>query len=1000
MRVSARISLLVLLTGVVAVCSAPAAQAAEFGVKEDSFEAGTCINSSCTYESVIGKPSEAFTQAAGHPQFGLTVFELNQTGGKPYGGPLKRVRVDVPPGLAANPEALPKCSVALFEANACPAASEVGKNQLTVGSIIGPKEAEGPVYNLEQPTGPNGVPLLFGIWVNTVEKIKGALNEHVLLVGHVSWAKEKVLEERGIPSGDYHEWFEIDNISKTKEGAELTPAMRSKLIFNGRAGVGNFLTLPSVCSKTTTSYIEVASWNGERDAFHKADVTNTPLGVEGCDGNPPFKPVPFAPTAEVQPETTQSDLPDGATTEVKVTQYTGTTEVNTADIKDVHVTLAEGLTLNPSAARGLETCSPTQIGIGTEAPVTCPTASKLGTVLIESDLPLPLTGSVFLGNPTGGPITEPPFTIYLALTSIYGVQVRLNGTVNVNPSTGRLEATFTENPQLPFSKLVLKLNGGPQAPLANPLACGTSTTESLFTPYTGLAAALSSTPFTTSGCLSPIPFALTQSAQNGSAAAGANTSYTFSLSRSDGQQYLAQVSTLLPAGLIGTIPSVPLCGEPQAQQGTCPAASQIGTASAQAGSGPEPFTFTGPVYLTGPYNGAPFGLSIPVGVVAGPFDFGTVVNRAAINVDPYTARVSATGGPPTIVKGVPVRLKGLTVSVNRANFLINPTNCGLLATESTLTSTFGATQGVSTPFQVSSCDALPFSPTFTASTSANPTKANGASLDVQMTQAARQANIRSVVTQLPKQLVSRLTTLQQACPEATYAANPYSCPDGANVGTATAVTPVLPGSLSGPAYLVSHGGAAFPDLDILLEGSGVRTILVGKTNISKGITTTTFASIPDVPVSSFALSLPMGPHSALAANGTICGEALEMPTTITAQNGAQIKQDTKLAIAGCRSSSARRCLKILKRKVSRKAVTLRLRTCTAGRLTARGSKLKTSARKLRKASTLNLKVPLTRRGVKALHSHRRLKIRVRVVFVPAQRGLAHSSASTSVAFKR
>ena len=258
-----------------------------------------------------------------------------------------------------------------------------------------------------------------------------------------------------------------------------------------------------------------------------------------------------------------------------------------------------------------------------------------------------------------------------------------------------------------------------------------------------------------------------------------NTSFTLSLARADGQQYLSRVKTVLPAGLVGAIPAVTQCGEPQASQGACPGASQIGTATVQAGAGPSPFTFTGPVYFTGPYGGAPFGLSIPVLAAAGPFSLGTVVTRVAIGVDPYTSRVIAASSPlTTIVKGVPVRLKNVSVTVNRPNFLYNPTNCGALASESVLTSTFGATQSLSSPFQVTGCGALHFTPTFTASTNANASKAGGASLQVKVSQPPHQANIRSVVTSLPVQLPSRLTTLQQACLEATYAANPFSCPAG------------------------------------------------------------------------------------------------------------------------------------------------------------------------------------------------------------------------------
>src|SRR5439155_20195500 len=277
-----------------------------------------------------------------------------------------------------------------------------------------------------------------------------------------------------------------------------------------------------------------------------------------------------------------------------------------------NVTLPEGLTLNSAAAGGLTACTPSQIRIGSQEAVACPASSKVGEVTIEADLPeKSLTGNVYLGAPGGEPITGPPYTIYVdAESPRYGVSVRLEGQVNPNPVTGRLETTFLKNPQQPFSDFILKLKGGPQAPLANALGCGTALTEWTFTPYTGLSAFSSSSPFATTGCLSPLPFVWAQSTGDQPSRAGAfgNTSYTFNLARADGQQYLSQVKTVLPAGLVGAIPAVTLCGEPQAQSGGCPPSSQIGTATVTVGAGSEPYPLSAPVFMTGPYGGAPFGL--------------------------------------------------------------------------------------------------------------------------------------------------------------------------------------------------------------------------------------------------------------------------------------------------------------------------------------------------------------------------------------------------------
>jgi hypothetical protein len=989
--------LLVALTGaLIAGISAPAARAA-FGVEEHNFEAATCEKSSCTYAGIKKEiaekgHSEAFTQAAGHPAWGITAFELNHTGSRDPEGQLKRLRVDVPPGLAADPQApMPACAKAQFESNpsGCPAGSKVGEVEMeaeveVAGLPVVTPALTGQVYNLQLPPG---LPLDFGINVEPLGPIVSPV--HLFLEGHVSDAHEPVLAARGVPSGDYHEYFEINHVptETTVIGLAKSPlkVLKSKLLFNGHAG-GNFLTLPSVCSPGTISYLEVESYEGQV----ASTLTHSPTGVEGCDK------VPFKPTVTVTPGNSGSDQPDGATAEVKVPQHAGENEINTSDIKDVHVTLPEGMTLNPSAAHGLAACTGAQIGIGTSNPVTCPAASKVGTVTIETDLPPgSLAGNVYLGSPSGGPITEPPYTIYLDAESTLGVSVRLQGSVTPDPSTGRLQATFANNPQLPFSDVILKFNGGPRAPVANPLTCGITQIEALFTPYTGQPPALSSTPFTTTGCPSPLPFSLTQSTQSSSADAGAYTSYTFNLNREDGQQYLSRLTTTLPPGLVGAIPSVPLCGEPQAQAGTCASTSEIGKATVSVGAGSEPYSFTGPVYLTGPYKGAPYGLSIPVPAVAGPFDLGSgacdcVVTRATIGVDPYTARVIATSSLPTIVKGVPLRLKSLSVAVTRANFLFNPTNCGPLATDSMLTSTFNATQSVSSPFRATNCDALAFKPSFKASTAAKTTKLNGASLQVNLTQPAHQANIKSVFAQLPVQLPARLTTLQKACPEVTFAQNPRICPVGSLVGGATVSTPVLPGKLSGPAYLVSHGGAAFPDLDLILEGDGVRVILTGNTNIKKGITSSTFASIPDVPVSSFALNLPIGPHSALAANGNLCAGKLAMPTTIVAQNGKQVKQNTTISVTGCP-------VRIIRHRVRGNTAYLTVQTYAPGRLSARGKNLASVSRNLKKAQkAVTLKVPLTRAG----RRHKRpLKVGVRVGFVPKNKTEPRSVASVTVRFK-
>jgi hypothetical protein len=215
---------------------------------------------------------------------------------------------------------------------------------------------------------------------------------------------------------------------------------------------------------------------------------------------------------------------------------------------------------------------------------------------------------------------------------------------------------------------------------------------------------------------------------------------------------------------------------------------------------------------------------------------------------------------------------------------------------------------LSNRFQVANCATLPFKPTFTVSTSAKTSHQKGASLDVKVTYpGGTEANIRKIVVDLPGDLPSRLTTINKACLAEVFNANPASCPVASNVGTASAITPILSVPLTGPAYLVSYGNAAFPQLVVVLQGEGVKVELAGSLYIGKnGVTRSTFEGVPDAPISSFELKFPQGPASVLTtahlpakAHGSLCRVKLVMPTTMTAQNGAVIKQSTKINVIGC-----------------------------------------------------------------------------------------------------
>jgi hypothetical protein len=449
------------------------------------------------------------------------------------------------------------------------------------------------------------------------------------------------------------------------------------------------------------------------------------------------------------------------------------------------------------------------------------------------------------------------------------------------------------------------------------------------------------------GCATPQSFAPGFIAGTMNPQAGAFSAFTMTLSRGEADQALGAVSVKTPPGLLGVLTGVAQCPEAQAAQGTCGAESLIGHTTVSAGPGISPFGLGGQAYLTGPYRGAPFGLSIVVPAIAGPFNLGTVVVRASIAVDPRTAQLTVTSDPlPQILQGIPLDLRTVNVAVDRAGFTFNPTNCQPLAVGGVAQSAQSTNIAVSAPFQATNCANLAFKPKLTASTQGNGTlKRNGASLTVKISSkqgpgvkaGEREANIKKVDVSLPYALSTRLSTLHEACTEAQFAANPAGCPAASTVGVARASTPVLPVPLVGPAYLVSHGGAAFPDLVLVLQGDGVQIMLTGNTQIKHGITYSRFETIPDAPISTFSLELPEKKLSVLGAIENLCNptrartvtrtvttrvhgktvktkrkvtkqvaDPLLMPTSITAQNGAVFTQTTKIAVTGCGKAIAAR----------------------------------------------------------------------------------------------
>jgi hypothetical protein len=864
-------------------------------------------------------------------------------------GLVKDLRFDLPAGLVGNPTPLPKCSLYVFlhDARECPDDTIVGVSTPIVSNTDitanVPLAATVPLYSIEPAVGE---PARFGF----LEPVGPVILDTSVSPGgggdggyKVAITVPDVLDDAPVLGSQVTFWgVPADSRHDTTRGACLVYANTPlKALEKGEPSCPvqekpqPFLVLPTSCDGPLQTSASGDSWEEighftEPFSYTTQGPAGEPYGLDGCDR------LNFEPSITVAPDGQQASTPTGLTVGVHVSQLgslnpTGLTE---SAVRNTTVALPAGVGLNPAGADGLSSCGLGEIGLESSTEQACPESSRVGTVEIHTPLlPNPLVGSAYLAAQESNPFGSLLALYLVVYDPVSGVRVKLAGEVKPDPLTGQLVSTFKDTPQLPFEDLTLHFFGGSRAPLGTPALCEPYTTMASFGSWSGGPSVESSSQFDiTSGpnrapCSSPLPFAPTLSTGSLNIQAGAFTPFTMTMSREDGNQNLQAIQLKMPPGLLGTLSNVKLCEEPVADAGLCGPESLIGETTVSVGLGGNPYTVRGGrVYITGPYEGAPYGLSIVNPAKAGPFDLertkashpacDCIVVRARIEVNPVTAALTIASdntGPykiPQIVEGIPLQIKHVNVTINRPDFTFNPTNCspmaigGSLTGRASLTSGEESTRGLSVAFQVTNCATLRFKPRFKVSTSGKTSRRNGASLHVKLSYPkapfGSQANIAKVKVDLPKQLPSRLTTLQKACPAAQFDANPAACPPGARVGSARSTTPIIPVPLSGPAYFVSHGSAKFPELIVVLSGYGTTVDLHGETFISKkGITSSTFHQVPDVPIGTFELTLPQGPGSALAANGDLCASKLKMPTLFVAANGIKINQSTPIAVTGC-----------------------------------------------------------------------------------------------------
>jgi hypothetical protein len=886
---------------------------------EDGWQAGTCTTDTppCSPQT----PDQFYTQAAGHPPVGLTQFivkyENGFLGGKTPVGDLKTLWVDLPVGLSVNPQATPQCQLAEGASPAtCPLETAVGTSLLEAALVIlGTGQSMAlpavPVYNI---VPKQGQPARFGFSV---------LGNDVFLEGGIAW------------ESDFHEFFKID-VPKLElpsiPGIEGVRVLRNRLTFNGRAGNGTFLTNPSTCLNPAlapnqhvySTFLRADSYQGPNPSFPSGSTpfeAALPPGVmpTGC------AQVPFAPSTAVTPNTNQTDSPSGPTVEANVPFEAAPTAIANSNVRDANVTLPVGMGLNPAAAPKLEACRDEQLHKNGGGAVACPAGSKIGTVAIETP-PLPagsLTGNVYLATQQSrDPASGNLYRLFIAAeSSRYDVAVRLVGNVKADPQTGQLTTTVRESPQVPFSSVKIQFDGS-KGVLTTPPTCGPNKTTHAMTSWSGTpdqgpadkGFTLSSAPGggACAKTLAERPFSPSFKAGSKSTGAAAFTPFSVNITRPDGQQELKAVDITLPPGATAKLAGVPYCppaaiaaaagqsGRAERSKASCPGASQVGVATVAAGSGSSPLQIDGKAYLAGPYKGAPLSLAVVTPAVAGPFDLGTVVVRVALFLDPETAQIHAVSDPiPDVFGGAKLDIRSVAVNVNKADFTLTGTNCAKFATAGALKGG-GADPAnpaafssfpVSDPLQLNGCERLKFRPKLNLRLFGATKRAKHPRLRAVLKARAGDANIARASVGLPHALFLDQASLATICTRVQFAAN--ECPKKSAYGRARAFTPLLGQPLEGPVYLRSSNNP-LPDLVAHLQGQ-VDIDLVGRIDSFKGGVRTTFARVPDVPVSKFVMTLPGGKHGLLVASRDLCkGKKVKAVIQLKGQNGKKANKRTKL----------------------------------------------------------------------------------------------------------
>ncbi|HEY5815374.1 MAG TPA: hypothetical protein VIS95_03435 [Solirubrobacterales bacterium] len=846
------------------------------------------------------------TQAGAHADFTST-FVLTRDKGLPY-ALTKDVRFKLPPGLVGNPQNIPSCTTGQLgntpKESQCPVSSQVGVSEVTVIEPVSGTFVE-PVYNIVPPAGTDivarlgffagGYPTFVNVRVDPVDysilaAVEGAPSGAGLL--------EATTTLWGVPADKSHDKLRITPDEALNGGAP--PEGRP-------AGIPSapFMTNPTDCA--TKRQLEITARSYQLPGQPSTKAAPFPE-ITGCGK------LNFAAQFTAIPTNPEAFAPTGLDAALTLPQDETANGLGTSTLKGAVVRLPRGVTVNPAAGGGLEACSAEQVGYGDAGAPACPEAAKIATVEIEVPaLERTLHGAVYQRTPEPGRL----FRFWL-VTDEQGVRLKLPAEITVDPVTGRLSTVFDgiESlgglPQVPVEEFRLHVFGGPRAPLSTP-GCGAYLTEYSFTPWSGKAALSGATPMqVTSGC-GKGGFDPKLRAGTLSSSAGRYSPFTMTLTRQDGEANPETLSVTLPEGLLAKLGGVELCPEAAAPSGACPSSSRIGDITAAAGVGgaplwvPQPGKSPTAVYLAGPYKGAPYSVIAKVPAQAGPFDLGTVVTRATIEVDPKSAEATIVTDPlPQILQGVPIAYRTIHVDVDRPDFTLNPTGCGPKEVKASLRASNGQSASPSDGFQATDCAKLGFKPKLSIKLKGGTKRGEFPALRAVVRPRAGDANFAGAAVTLPRSAFLEQGHIRTICTRVQFNAGAgfgAECPKGAIYGKAKAFTPLLDQPLQGPVYLRSSSHN-LPDLVVALSGP-IDVELSSRIDSVKGGIRSTFIDVPDAPVSKFILEMQGGQKGLIVNSRNLCKTKSRADAVLEGQNGRVSETRPIVGAAGCGKAAGR-----------------------------------------------------------------------------------------------